>query len=498
MNLHVANRERYASHRASGPKPFRDLLLPALFFGSAGAIAWAIRGTDGWGGIDGTIVPGMLWGLLWYYVCWRKGIACHGAPLWLGLGIALGGELGYGQYVSWIQGVFRVEGETMPVAPWQGWLWFFLCGIGWGAPGGAMLGWALSGRSSWKVWAARLTVPFAAAALGWLLVQWFPALFFPNHGLGIYTGDLGSDLERTVHTNTQNFTVVAWWAGLMLVAALQRDKTTLVTGALIGGGFGFGFAIAAAWCLGYACAPQYIDWWKMWELHAGFNLGALYAVALYWCVRQADRTHAPDGAPLDEAAPTPAVPPKTWCARVALETLAVFLFVMTIYLERQPWTSLGMALLYTVFMAWLLVAAARGLAPELRQALRGRLSLLFCVFLFLFVTLSGATTRIGLFLELYPPGSAEQYSWPLRRVLLFTPMGAAVVAWTVYQMARALWPPVQAPPEHEPARLANRATSLMTGLAVIGAVSIWPAKVGVLYALFLAVAIWAFNRFNAA
>ncbi|HDP34026.1 MAG TPA: hypothetical protein ENN29_02835, partial [Candidatus Hydrogenedentes bacterium] len=39
-----------------------ELWLPMLLFGSMGAIAWAIRGTDGWGGIDGTLVPGLTWG----------------------------------------------------------------------------------------------------------------------------------------------------------------------------------------------------------------------------------------------------------------------------------------------------------------------------------------------------------------------------------------------------------------------------------------------------
>jgi hypothetical protein len=62
----------------------REILFAILLFGSVGAIAWAVRGTNGWGGIDGTIVPGMAWGLLWYYVCARKGIDARGVALWLG------------------------------------------------------------------------------------------------------------------------------------------------------------------------------------------------------------------------------------------------------------------------------------------------------------------------------------------------------------------------------------------------------------------------------
>ncbi|MDX1285802.1 MAG: hypothetical protein R3182_12350, partial [Draconibacterium sp.] len=78
----------------------KEFVLAALLFGSIGAITWAIRGTAGWGGVDGTIVPGLMWGILWYYLAFRKGIDARGIILWLGLGIALGGELGYGQYTS--------------------------------------------------------------------------------------------------------------------------------------------------------------------------------------------------------------------------------------------------------------------------------------------------------------------------------------------------------------------------------------------------------------
>ena len=72
----VADKAKYQRHRERGTAVY-GLWLPILLFGSMGAITWAIRGTGGWGGIDGTIIPGMTWGLLWYYLCYRKGIdAC--------------------------------------------------------------------------------------------------------------------------------------------------------------------------------------------------------------------------------------------------------------------------------------------------------------------------------------------------------------------------------------------------------------------------------------
>jgi len=100
----VADAGLYRCHRAvrehEGIFSIHGTWLPMLLFGSMGAITWAIRGSNGWGGIDGTIVPGLTWGLLWYYLCRRKGIDARSIVLWLGMGIAIGGELGYGQYAS--------------------------------------------------------------------------------------------------------------------------------------------------------------------------------------------------------------------------------------------------------------------------------------------------------------------------------------------------------------------------------------------------------------
>ena len=405
-----------------------------------GAITWAIRGTGGWGGVDGTVVPGMTWGLLWYYLCYRKGIDARGIALWLGLGIAIGGELGYGQYISWIQGRFEVAEGTVPVAPWVGYAWLVICGIGWGAPGGILLGWALGGRASLRPWLVRILVPLGIGFLGWLLVRACPALFFPNHGLGLYAGELDRHLERTVYTNTQNFVVVAWWLGALLAAAVQRDRATLVAGALIGGGFGIGFMLAALWCLGYAYAPAYIDWWKMWELNAGFNLGLLYVLALWWATRQVDKAHGPDGVPL---APEPKTAPLNVLAR------------------------------------------------------RRSISLTLSAFFLVFVLFFGGTSRAGVLLGLYDPSAVDQYAWPVPRMVLFAPFAVVIIAATVHTIWRTVrlsrtptWRGL------DTARLPERMADLMTVIALVGAVTIWPAKIGAFYALFLCFAIFALNRLN--
>ena len=459
----VVDQARYQRHRearTAGPwtqAALHELGLPILLFGSMGAIAWAIRGTGGWSGVDGTVVPGMTWGLLWYYLCYRKGIDARGIALWLGLGIAIGGELGYGQYISWIQGRFEVGEGTVPVAPWVGYAWLVICGIGWGAPGGIILGWVLHGKASLGCWLVRsllvlvlltlvFNLPYPLLALGavdWLgkwFVQSCPWLLFPNSGLEIYTGELGRHLERTVYTNTQNFAVLVWWVGAMVAAAVQRDRATLTVGALIGGGFGIGFMLAALWCLGYAHAPGYIDWWKMWELNAGFNLGLLYVLALWWATRQVDKAHGPNGVPL---APEPTTAPPNVLAR--------------------------------------------------RRSISLTLSAFFLVFILFF----GGSSRTGVLLGLYDASAVDQYAWPPARMVLFAPFAIVIVAATVYTIWRTVrlsrtpaWRGLGA------ARLPERMADLMTVIAVVGAATIWPAKIGALYALFLCFAIFALNRLN--
>lgn len=489
--MFVVDGAKYERHRNS-TTGIDGFWLTALLFGSMGAIAWAIRGTDGWGGIDGTIVPGLTWGLLWYYVCYRKGIDARGIVLWLGMGIALGGELGYGQYVSWIQGNFQVRDEIIPVAPWIGYAWFVICGIGWAAPGGILLGWALSGKTSVGCWVVRclVMVPLFVALFAWPLldslrehlVQTGSAFLFPNAGLGIYEGGLDKHLGRTVYTNTQNFAVVVWWVGAMLVAALQRDRATLVSGAVIGGGFGIGFMLSALWCLGYTHAPGYIDWWKVWELNAGFNLGLLYVVVLYWAMRQVDK--APPVAQRSHQAPF-----AEWCTSGFL-ALSGFLLVFAAGFEYFFWTGVGLGSFYVVAMFLAIYTFDANSVAERRRGV----SLIFSAFLLVFILLHGVSSRAGVLLELYTDEAVDQYAWPPGRVALFVPVAAVLVSVALLSMGRMLW--FSDASSTKTTTLPERMATLLMFIGVVGAVSIWPSKIGVLYAVFLCFAIFAFTRLN--
>ncbi len=507
----VLNGSRYSLYREEKARGTRlivyDLWLPILLFGSMGAITWAIRGSAGWGGVDGTVIPGMMWGLLWYYLCYRKGIDARGLVFWLGFGIALGGELGYGQYVSWIQGHFYAGNEILNISPWNGYVWFVLCGIGWAAPGGVLLGWALGERARPRIWFIRslLVIILLILLFAWPFVDWLsqqiarscPGLLFPAAKLGLYLGPLDSHLSRTVYTNTQNFTVVLWWISALIIAALQKDKTTLVIGLLIGGGFGLGFMQSALWCLGYGIAPHYIDWWKMWELNAGFNLGALYAVALYLATKKTDRLHSANGL-LPVGYNTSEVRSKRneWTETLFL-AFGGSLLIFFMGFEYFFWTGLLLSILYfaaTCLTNWRISTELDSNSLSNR---RKNISLVYSTFLLVFLLFHGGSERAGILLGLYSDKAVQQYSWPAARVVLFAPLALLIVAIAMRKMWHVIrQKEIVENPEPKESLVAIRMVDLMTGIGFIGALSIWPSKIGVIYAFFIFLALFAFNRLN--
>lgn len=478
--------------------------LPALLFGSIGAITWAIRGTTGWGGIDGTLVPGLTWGLLWYYLCRRRGIDARSVVLWLGLGLAIGGELGYGQYTGWIRGRFNVGEDVVAIAPWVGYAWFAICGIGWGAPGGIVLGWALNSRVSLRSWIVRVvlmalllvvifnrgTLVFGAGVVeivGAWVAQYCPWLIFPNAGMDIYSGELDRHLGRTVYTNTQNALVLVWWVVAMVAALLQRDRTTVVAGAIIGGGFGIGFAQSAAWCLGYGPAPEYVDWWKVWELNSGFNLGVLYVIALNWATRQFDRHHSRDGDRIAPLSPTPIHSGRTSLCLAA----AGFVLIFGAGYEYFFWTGVGLATFYvfTVVLAhW--CGASDGIGERRRS-----MGLTYSAFFLVFMLLHGVTSVLGVMLELYTHDAISQYDWPPGRIGLMVAGAIPLVVVTLVSMKSMLkHPRLEYDTRSTTSRLSARMIDLFAGIGIVGAISIWPAKIGPIYAVFLALTLFAFTR----
>ena len=499
----ILNQEKYNQHldTRSGRKHsiVYELLLPILLFGSIGAISWAIHGTAGWGGVDGTVVPGLMWGVLWYYLAYRNGIDARGIVLWLGLGIALGGELGYGQYVSWIRGIFDVGDETTAIEPWLGYFWFIMCGSGWAAPGGILLGWALGERVSTSRWIIRsiilillLVLLFAWPVVDWLseyLLKANSTILFPNADLGIYSAELGKHLSRTVYTNTQNCGVVVWWIIALLEATFQRDKTTMITGLIIGGGFGLGFLLSALWTLGYGVAPTYIDWWKMWELNSGFNLGLLYAVTFYWAIRNIDKTIKSKKTITEEEEVR--TKHQEWRDTLFL-SFGGFLLLFFVGFEYFFWTGLALSLFYFIAMS---LTTIGNLDSNLIEERRKNISLIYSIFFLVFIMFHGGSERLGIVFELYSLDEVTQYSWPLKRILFFVPAATVISGVAIFKMWNVLRLDAQKSKlSFMMSKQSMLLVDLMTTMGFIGVLSIWPAKISVFYALFLVFTIFALNR----
>ncbi len=556
--MHIGNEQTYQRHQKDRTK-ITEALLTTIVFASMGAITWAIRGTAGWNGIDGTLIPGLTWGILWWYVCWRKGIDARSVPLWLGLGLAMGGELGYGQYVSWIRSMFEVGDDVVPIAPWYGYAWFAVCGVGWAAPGAISLGWALAGRKSLGVWLPRLIVPIGFGILTRLAIQTWPWLFLPKWDLGVYvpevasavdltgadtqrtmiiawlftallaalawstttkafrpnwtacascigavttmvvllltvaqwlffpadqlsmfSGELGRHAGRTVYTNSQNAIVVGWWIGALLVACVQRDRFTLIAGLVIGGGFGIGFPLSAVWCLGYTHAPDLVDWWKMWELHAGLHLGLLYVLVLYWAIRQSDN----DGE-TNQAQPLSVY--RRWCESLSM---AVGAFLLIHVASRENFLIVGILLGSFYIVPTLMTVTYAASEGDRRQTI----SFAYSVFLLVFIMVWGASSQMGILLGLYDGEAADQYAWPAARIVIFLPFGILIVGTAVLAFRRNLR--TKSPTVTDATIVSVRMVDLITFTGVVGAATIWPAKIGVLYACFIGITLFAFNRLN--
>ena len=126
-----------------------------------------------------------------------------------------------------------------------------------------------------------------------------------------------------------------------------------------------------------------------------------------------------------------------------------------------------------------------------------KIVLIVSVYFLLFMSIHGASYNIGGFLGLYDINIVDQYDWPLERKFIFVPFAIMIISFVLFKMGKYV-------KEFKTGKMRNfyvsnlheKVTNLILVLAVVGAVTIWPAKIGVIYAVFLWIAIWGINRLN--
>lgn len=260
--------------------------LPVAFLATAGGAYWATVRMSG-EGCGWT--NGLMWGLAWYYLS-----AAYGQPSrrpfgsgWIVLamvaGMYFGGMHGYGQFHSWVKGIFHLESDadrSVPISPLLGYWWNLLCGLGWGGVAATFLVWAGAvRRSGWRLWLARF---LAVAVLAWAfraIAVERPDWIMPLYDRVDYTNPaVCPDCARTTRTLVESMMWLGFYAGAILVEAAWRNWRNLGFALLMGVGFAVAFT-AFEWL---HTLPNFggakIGWWKYWETSVGTLGGATLGI----------------------------------------------------------------------------------------------------------------------------------------------------------------------------------------------------------------------------
>lgn len=275
----------------SRPSVFDSLVLPALFLGMIGGGYWSgVRMSNegcGW-------TNGLIWGLAWYYLsasCRDDNQRPYGSG-WFVLasvvGFYLGGQHGYGQFHSWIQGMFHLnynDGELVEIPPRLGYWWVFLCGCGWGGVAGVVLSWTgFVRRIPWWQWVARICLVVGVA---WAFREFALArmdLIMPLYGQVDYSNleacpDCACpDCKRTVRTLVESMMWLGFYVGGLIFEVLRRDWNKV--GFIVTTGVGFGCAFTAFEWL-HLPLFQSGSLWKYWESSCGVLGGVTLGVSFY-------------------------------------------------------------------------------------------------------------------------------------------------------------------------------------------------------------------------
>ncbi len=252
-----------------------------LLFCLPGALYWAMRGADGYGGISGAIIPGLMWGMAWYLLDAKNSIKSYWIGAACAVGFGIGGWNGYGQFVAWSYGKFHVVSPNymIDINPVIGYLWMFAVGFGWGGVGGFFLSTALRPEKKAIPFIIRfLCIPIGATT-GALIVSKNPQIFAPFYSSSFYAPEHCTDCARTLNT----LPIVGAFCGITLTGLLydivrKRGFSAIVI-LICAFGFGSAFVIATPTQLLNQSSIRF-DWWKVWEMSigaiGGFSIACVY------------------------------------------------------------------------------------------------------------------------------------------------------------------------------------------------------------------------------
>lgn len=284
--------------------------IPLLLFILVGGFGWAIRGTGGWGGTSGAFAVGLWWSLLFIYLGMNKGVDFRRQAICIGIGVGLGGMNGYGQFTSWIKGVFAISNTIAPVPidPFYGYLNFFLVGIIWGGFAGVGLIWGLnpaSGDKGYITWIKRIVFVIVGAVAGYLIVSLNPSVFYPNYQ---YFSNECVSCIRTGKTADSMGALMGAFIGGFVPGFFEKNKKPILYALIITFAFAIGFSIGSLWFHLGEMTDFTWSWWKQWEITVGavggLGIGIVYLLMLDDVQKQTSQPRAETSSDTDISSQT--------------------------------------------------------------------------------------------------------------------------------------------------------------------------------------------------
>jgi hypothetical protein len=288
--------------------PAHDFVLPTLLFTALGAMSWAVRGSAGASSMNAHIAPGLLWGAAWWFVArdagrWQSRRYASGwIPFALTVGFALAGNRGWMQWHHMYEGHLSTnwpKGEWQPIAPFYGFLWFFLAGSAWAALPACLLACCSAERPTraWE-WTLRIACGLGGAYLASRVFARYPDFFLPHyatiadkyHNLRANPG-----LDKLIRDNGATVRHLGYCVGFLLFEAMRRDWKNVTLISTVGMLNGLGWSFLQNWKWAARAWPEAkFNFGRCWEVCGGISIGIGLGVAYYLVNRQetADRRTA--------------------------------------------------------------------------------------------------------------------------------------------------------------------------------------------------------------
>jgi hypothetical protein len=287
----------------------QDLVLPTLLFMALGGMTWAVRGSSGFGGINGCAFAGVTWGAAWWFIA-RDRQTEQARPyssawiiLALTIGIGISGNRGWMQWPSFFDGHLQTntpKGEFVAISRSYGFLWLFLAGVPWAGLGACMLAWCANKRTTRPLdWAFRLACGFSMAGVAALLFDSFPHLFLPLYeNLRSQYADLQANpnLRRLINDNRAALMHLGAYSGFLLYEVLRKDWRNVTLILSVGLVNGVGWAALQNWRWAPSQWPDSsFNWWRCWESSGGLSIGLAYGIGYFLVNRPAPSGHRGTG-----------------------------------------------------------------------------------------------------------------------------------------------------------------------------------------------------------